>query len=128
MFGHTTSTRPMPFHSTSMAIILISLGRCILYTSHCLVSPRYYSTSSGSMRFSFFGNLNDYYPEFHGIKISFQNNNCDHVLIHVHMFRKISHSLHGMVWIQLNETSDFSSKAHYFPQQKENMISIQSNL
>ena len=32
-----------------------------VYTSHFLVSPQYYSTSDGSMRFSFFGNLKDCY-------------------------------------------------------------------
>ena len=31
MFGHTTSRRPMPFHATSMTIILLGFGRCILY-------------------------------------------------------------------------------------------------
>ena len=31
MFGRTIDTRPMPFHSTSMTIILMGFGRCILY-------------------------------------------------------------------------------------------------
>ena len=64
-----------------------------VYTSHFLVSPRYYSTSGGSMRFSFSRNLNDYFHEFHGIGNSFR----DHVLVHVHGFGTISHSLQGMV-------------------------------
>ena len=55
-------------------------------TSHFLVSPRYYSTSGGFMRLSFFGNLNDYYHEFHGIENSFH-------------FETILHSLQGMVRI-----------------------------
>ena len=38
-----------------------------VYTSHFIVSPRYYSTSSDSMSFSFSGNLNYYHHEFHGI-------------------------------------------------------------
>ena len=56
-----------------------------VYTSHFLVSPRYYSTSSGSMRFSFSMNLNDYYYEFHGIGNSVHDR--DHV--HVHRFETI---------------------------------------
>ena len=31
MFGRTIGTRPMPFHATFMAIILVALRRCILY-------------------------------------------------------------------------------------------------
>ena len=93
-----------------------------VYTSHFLVSPQYYSTSGGSMRFSFSGNLNDYYHEFHGIENSFHGHDCNHI----HKFRTISHSLRGMIQIQLDETCDFSSKAHYFAQQQEDVISIQS--
>ena len=74
------------------------------------------------MRFSFSENLNDYYHEFHGIINSLHDR--DHVLVYVHEFATISHSLQGMVRIQLHETSDFSSKAHYFAQQQEDMISI----
>ena len=95
-----------------------------VYASHFLVSPHYYSTSSGSMRFCFSTNLNYYYHEFHGIENSFHNHNGDHVLVHVHVFRTISHSLQGMVWVQLNGTGDFSSKDHYFAHQQEAMISI----
>ena len=43
------------------------------------------------MRFSFSGNLNYYYHEFHGIENSFH----DHVLVHVHGSEMISHSLQG---------------------------------
>ena len=68
-----------------------------VYTSHFLVSPRNYSTSGGSMRFSFSENLNDYYHEFHGIGNSFHNHDRDHVLIHG--FGTISLSLQGMVQI-----------------------------
>ena len=64
------------------------------------------------MRFSFYRNLNEYYHEFHGIEKSFHGHDCDHVLIHG--FGTISHSLEGMVQIQLDGISDFSSKAHYF--------------
>ena len=64
-----------------------------VYTSHFLVSPWYYSTSSGSMRFYFYGNLNDYYHESHGIENSFHDHYRDHVLVHVHGFEMISHSL-----------------------------------
>ena len=60
-----------------------------VYTSHFLVSPWYCSTYGGSMRFFFSRNLNDYYHEFHGIRNSFH----DHVLVHVHDFVIISHSL-----------------------------------
>ena len=74
------------------------------------------------MRFSFSGNLNDYYHKFHGIENSFH----DHVLVHVHGFGTISHSLQGMVRIQLDGICDFSSKAHYFVQQQEDMIYINS--
>ena len=56
-----------------------------VYTSHFLVSPWYYSTSSGSMRLSFSRNLNDNYHEFHGIGNSFHD--------HVHVFRTMLHSL-----------------------------------
>ena len=31
MFGGMTGTHPMPFHTAFMTIILMSLGRCILY-------------------------------------------------------------------------------------------------
>ena len=31
MFVHTKGTHPMLFHTTSMTIILMGLGRCILY-------------------------------------------------------------------------------------------------
>ena len=62
-----------------------------VYTSHFLVSPRYYSTSGDSMRFSLSENLNNYYHEFHVIRNSFHDH--DHVLVYVHGFRTISHSL-----------------------------------
>ena len=58
-----------------------------VYTSNFLVSPRYYSTYGGSMRFSFSENLNDYYHEFHGIENFFHDHD------HVHEFGTISHSL-----------------------------------
>ena len=83
-----------------------------VHTSNFLVSPRYYSTSGGSMRFTFSENLNDYYHVFNGIGNSFYDHNRDHILIHVHEFGTISHLLQGMVRIQLDETGDFSSKAH----------------
>ena len=72
------------------------------------------------MRFSFFGNLNYYYHEYHGIINSFHD--CDHI----HGFKTILHSLQGMVYIQLDVTGDFTSKAECFAQQQEDMISIQS--
>ena len=31
MFGHTIGRRPMPFHTTFVTIILMSLRMCILY-------------------------------------------------------------------------------------------------
>ena len=31
MFGRMIGTRPMPFYTTSMTIILMGLRRCILY-------------------------------------------------------------------------------------------------
>ena len=74
------------------------------------------------MRLSFSGNLNYYYHEYHGIENSFHDH--DNVLVHIHMFGTISHSLQGMVQIQLDETDDFSSKVYYFSQKQENMISI----
>ena len=72
-----------------------------VYAFHFLVSPRYYSTSGGSMRFFFFGNLNYYYHEFHGIGNFFydHDHDHDHVVVHVHVFGMISHSLQGMVRI-----------------------------
>ena len=93
-----------------------------VYTSQFIVSPRYYSTSSGSMSFSFSGNLNDYYYEFHGIGNSFHDHNHDRD--HVHRFGTISLSLQGMIQIQLNGTCDFSSNAHYFAQPQEHMVLI----
>ena len=74
------------------------------------------------MSFSFSRNLNDYYHEFHGIGNSFRDHDRDHV----HGFGTISHSLQGMVQIQLDKIDDFSLKAHYFAQSQEDMISIQS--
>ena len=58
-----------------------------VYTSNFLVSPRYYSTYGGSMRFSFSKNLNGYYHDFHGIENFFHDHD------HVHEFGTISHSL-----------------------------------
>ena len=72
------------------------------------------------MRFSFSGNLNYYYHEFHGIENSFHHHDYNHVLVHVHGFETISHSLQGIVQIQLDEIGDFSSKAHYFAYQQVN--------
>ena len=80
------------------------------------------------MRFSIFRNLNDYYHEFHSIENSFHDHNHDHDHVLVHGFETISHSLQGMVQIQLDRIGDFSSKAHYFVQQQKDMISIQSIL
>ena len=60
-----------------------------VYTFHFLISPRYYSTSGSSMRISFSMNLNYYYHEFSGMGNSFHDRN--HVLVHVHEFRTISH-------------------------------------
>ena len=78
MFGHTTGMRPMPFHTTSMEIILMGPWKVyFVYTSHFLISPQYYFTSGGSMRFSFSGNLNYYYHEFHGIENSFHDHDYD---------------------------------------------------
>ena len=93
-----------------------------IYTFHFLVSPCYYYTFSGTMKFSFLRNLNYYNHEFHGI----ENSSYDHVLVHVHGFGTISHSLQGMVRIELDGISHFSSKTHYFAQQQEDVISIQS--
>ena len=76
------------------------------------------------MRLSFSRNLNYYYHEFHGIRNSFHNRN--HILIHVQMFGTISHSLQGMIQIQLNKTGDLSLSVNYFTHQQEDMISIQS--
>ena len=47
------------------------------------------------MGLSFFGYLNDYYHEYHGVGNSFHDHN--HILVHVHVFGKISYSLQGMV-------------------------------
>ena len=112
MFGHMTGTCLMPFHTSFMTIILMSLGMCILYILPIflfhlgiiplLVVPR---------GFPFLGN--DYYHEFYGIENSFHDHDRDHV----RGFETISHSLKGMVQIQLDETSDFLSKSHYFAHQ-----------
>ena len=74
------------------------------------------------MKLLFSRNLNDYYHEFHDIGNFFHDRN--HVLVHVHGFETISHSIQGMVQIQFDGTGDFSSKTHYFSQQHEDMISI----
>ena len=119
MFGHMIGTRPMLCHTTSITMILIGLGRCILYIlPNFLVLPQYYSTSSGSIRFSIFENY--YYHGYHGIRNSFHDRD------HVHEFGTILHSLQGMVYIQLDVTGDFTSKTECFAQQQEGMISIQS--
>ena len=56
--------------------------------------------------------------------------NHDHVLVLVlvlvHEFRTILHSLQRIDQILLDETSNFSSKAHYYVQQQEDMILIQN--
>ena len=56
----------------------------------------------------------NYYYKNHGIGDFFHNHDHVLLLIHIHEFGTILHSLQGMVQIQLDETSDFSSKAHYF--------------
>ena len=54
MFRCTTSTWPMPLHTTSIAIILMALGRFILHTLPIfLFCLNIYSTSGGTMDFSF---------------------------------------------------------------------------
>ena len=63
------------------------------------------------MRLSFCWYLNDYYHEFHGIGNSFHD--------HVHAFGTISHSLQGMVQIQLDWNGDFLLKAHYLLSNKK---------
>ena len=70
----------------------------------------------------------NYYHKNHGIRDFF--NDHDHVLVHIHVyeFGTILHSLQEMVQIQLDETSNFSSKAHYFVQQQKDMILIQNIL
>ena len=98
----------------------------LVHTSHFLVLPLYYSTSGGVMRLSFYENLKNYYHKNHGNGNSFHYHN--HILIHVHEFETILHSLQGMVQIQLDKTSDLLSKVHYFVQQHENMILIWSIL
>ena len=66
------------------------------------------------MKLSFYENLRNYYHNNHYIGDSFHDHDHFLVLIHVHEFGMILHSLQGMVQIQLDETSDFSSKAHLF--------------
>ena len=78
------------------------------------------------MRLSFFENLMNYYNKNHIIGDFFRDH--DHILVLVHKFGTILRSLQGMVQIQLDETGDFSSKAHYFYQQQEDMILIQNIL
>ena len=79
------------------------------------------------MRLSFSEN---YYYKNHGIGDFFHDHDYVFFLIpvHVHEFEMILHSLQGMVQIQLDKIGDFSSKAHYFVQQQEDMILIQNIL
>ena len=70
----------------------------------------------------------NYYYKNHGIKDFFHDHDHVLVLIHVYDFGTILYSLQGMVQIQLDEIGDFSSKAHYFVQQQEDMILIQNIL
>ena len=58
--------------------------------------------------------MNDYY--------SVGNSAHDHDHVHAHGFGTISHSLQGMVRIQLDGIDDCSSKAHYFVQLLEDML------
>ena len=88
MFERTTGTQPMPLHTTSIKITLMVPMRC-----------------------SFFENLMNCRHKNDGIRDFFHNH--DHVLIHVHEFGTILHSLQGMVQIQLDETGDFSSKTFF---------------
>ena len=78
------------------------------------------------MKLSFYDNLRNYYHNNHYIRDSFHDHDHFLVLIHIHEFMTILQSLQRMVQIQLDETSDFSSKAHYFVQQQEDMILIWS--
>ena len=79
------------------------------------------------MRLSLFENLRNYYHEHHDIGKSFHNHDHILVLIHVHEFGMILHSLQEMVQIQLDETGGFSLKAH-FVQKQEDKILIQGIL
>ena len=94
----------MPFHTAYVTNILVALRRRILYILPNLLFHLGISTSGGSIRLSFFGNLNYYYHEYHGIGNSFHDH--DHVLVHVHVFRTIPYSLQEIIQIQLDETND----------------------
>ena len=69
-------------------------------TSHFLVLPQYYSTSGGAMKLSFYENLRNYYHNNHYIKDSFHNHVHFLVLVHVHEFGTILHSLQE--WFKSN--------------------------
>ena len=62
------------------------------------------------MRLSFSENLVNYYYKNYGIGDFFH----EHVIVTVHEFGTILHSLQGMIQIQLDETGDFSSKNHFY--------------
>ena len=70
MFGFTTSTLLMPFHTICMAIILMVLGRFISYVLPTL--PQCYSTSSSEA----FPLTNDFRDYRYDIGNSFHD--CNH--------------------------------------------------
>ena len=78
--------------------------------SYFLILSHYCSTSDGAVRLSFSENLMSYYHKNHGIEDFFHNQDHVLILVHVHEFETILHSLQRMIQIQLDETSDFSSK------------------
>ena len=95
IFERITGMCLMPFRTTSVVIILMVFGRFILcILLNFLFLPQYCSISGGVMRLFFFsGSLRNYYHEHHGIHNSFHNHNHVLVLIYIHEFGMILHSL-----------------------------------
>ena len=95
-----------------------------LYFLHVLVLAHYYSTFGGETELFFFDKKNNCYI----VGNSALDFDHDHVLIHVHNFGMILHSLLGMLQIQWDGTDDFSLVAHYFVQLLGDMILIENIL
>ena len=92
----------MSFHSTSVTNIFSSLGG---FTLSCIF-PQIFSCFGDEMRLSFLVNLKDYYHK-HDIWSFFHDH--DHIIVHVHDFGMMLHSLQGMT--QSNWTRLVFSKA-----------------
>ena len=100
-----------------------------MYFLLLFVLPHHDSTYGGEMELFFSVNLKDnhysvgnfFHDHGHDYDHHHDHHHHHHVLVLVHNFGMILHSLQGMAQFQLDETGDSSLITHYFVQQQEDM-------